>query len=59
MPDAPDEAYSDSGAMVPLLVGWIPGGLGVGLVFALTLLTLQLYQTPKATRAQAAPPPIA
>lgn len=43
MPEAPEEAYSDAGAMVPFLVGWIPGGLGVGVVFGLTLLGLGLY----------------
>ena len=43
MPNAPDEAYSDAGAMVPFLVGWIPGGLGVGVIFGLGLLGLGLY----------------
>ena len=52
MPNAPDEAYSDAGAMVPLFVGWIPGGLFVGGVFALTLLGLVLHcRTPKSSAA--------
>ncbi len=51
MPNAPDVAYSDAGAMVPLFVGWIPGGLVVGAVFALTLLGLWLYQRPVKTKA--------
>ena len=46
MPNAPDSAYSDAGAMVPFLVGWIPGGLIVGVVFGLTLFVLMHCQRP-------------
>ena len=42
MPNAPDEAYSDAGAMVPLLIGWMPGGLFVGIVFAIAMLGFRL-----------------
>lgn len=37
-PDPPDEAFADTGPIGALLAGWIPGGLLVGVVFALGLL---------------------
>ena len=40
------EAYADTNAILPLLVGWIPGSLIVGVAFGLALLTLWLYQRP-------------
>jgi len=46
MPKAPGEAYADTNAILPLLVGWIPGSLIVGVAFGLALLTLWLYQRP-------------
>jgi hypothetical protein len=46
MPKSPAEAYADTSAILPLLVGWIPGSLIVGVAFGLALLTLWLYQRP-------------
>jgi hypothetical protein len=46
MPKSPAEAYADTNAILPLLVGWIPGSLIVGVAFGLALLTLWLYQRP-------------
>ena len=59
MPNAPDLAYSDAGAMVPFLVGWVPGVFIVGVVFGLTLLAFWLYQKPKEMGMQSDTPPAA
>ncbi|MEO1718376.1 MAG: hypothetical protein AAFR76_14850 [Planctomycetota bacterium] len=37
MPNAPDDAYDDTGILGAVLVGWVPAALFVGGVFATTL----------------------
>ena len=44
MPDAPDEAFADTDAILPLLVGWLPGIFVAGTVFGVVFLGFQLVQ---------------
>ncbi len=53
LPDAPDEAYADSGPVATLLAGWIPGGIFVVGVFLPALL---VFSWKRKQRRSLAPP---
>ncbi len=50
MPNAPDEAFSDAGAMVPVLLGWAPAGVVVGGVFVVTWQVVRALESRRSGR---------
>ncbi|MEM1183497.1 MAG: hypothetical protein AAGI53_00700 [Planctomycetota bacterium] len=48
MPNAPDEAFNDTGALGAVLVGWIPAVFLVGIAFTASFLASRLLERPRA-----------